>query len=232
LNYKGPARIAAGNPTTRKPYDEGYLVVDQNNALFHIKMVNGKPFIKKTPLPDDLEVAHISPTEKPDRRFYGFLFDKSRRVYFISTNNYKLVEVPVPYFNYKTDYLQVMVNLFYWNVSSTTNSGKTFYAINANSMQVVDSVSYNKEPNRGKDFSKYIFPAKLEFASAHSGFIQPKLKFSGFYFIYLNVLLLIVYLLYTRFRKKKTSAVIYFLIAITGVFGLITSILITLKKNT
>ena len=41
-----PACYASGNPTTRKDYDEGYLVLDANHKLFHLKCTKGRPYVQ------------------------------------------------------------------------------------------------------------------------------------------------------------------------------------------
>lgn len=47
-----PASYASGNPTTRKDYDEGYLVLDANHKLFHLKCTKGRPYVKLIQLPE------------------------------------------------------------------------------------------------------------------------------------------------------------------------------------
>ena len=39
-----PVKAYWGNPTVRKPYEEGYFCLDSKGALFHLKMVNGRAF--------------------------------------------------------------------------------------------------------------------------------------------------------------------------------------------
>ena len=50
LTAKGfmfPAHMIAGNPNVREPFDEGYFITDNEQKLFHIKMIQGKPNCKK-----------------------------------------------------------------------------------------------------------------------------------------------------------------------------------------
>ena len=35
--FKFPAKRVAGNPSTRKAYDEGYFIIDSNDKIFHLK---------------------------------------------------------------------------------------------------------------------------------------------------------------------------------------------------
>ena len=42
-----PAKLIAGIPMVKKSCDEGYLITDAAEQLFHLKMIEGKPFVKK-----------------------------------------------------------------------------------------------------------------------------------------------------------------------------------------
>ncbi|HWR99790.1 MAG TPA: DUF4857 domain-containing protein, partial [Prolixibacteraceae bacterium] len=74
--FEFPAKKIEGLPTTRKSCDEGYLVVDSSNQLFHLKMVKGKPFVKKISLPDGLKFKHILCVDFKDKKYYAYLFSE------------------------------------------------------------------------------------------------------------------------------------------------------------
>ena len=42
-----PVQLIWGNGTTRKDYDNGFLLTDSQNRLFQLKMVKGTPFVRK-----------------------------------------------------------------------------------------------------------------------------------------------------------------------------------------
>ena len=42
-----PATIVGGNPSTMKPYDEGYFIADGGGAVFHFRQVQGVPELKR-----------------------------------------------------------------------------------------------------------------------------------------------------------------------------------------
>ncbi len=226
LGYVGEPKAVAGNPSTRKPYDEGYLIIDQNNMLFHLKMTNGKPFVKKVKLPKGLEPAFLQTTEYSDRRFYGFLMDTENRLYFIESQTYKLVHVPIPAFSYLTNHLLVMGNLFNWNVSTTTETGKTVWAVGADNMQLKDSISYTRPSQNLEHIPKYVFPAVLEFTSTDHDFVKAELSFGGFYFLFLNVFLVLIYLFIIRIKKQKLSVPALLGVAVTGIYGFLAALVI------
>lgn len=48
--FESPVRYVAGNPTTRKEYDEGYLLIDAGYRVFHVKRLRDRPFVRNTGL--------------------------------------------------------------------------------------------------------------------------------------------------------------------------------------
>ncbi len=68
--FQFPAKSSNGLPTTRKSCDEGYLVVDAANQLFHIKMKKGEPFVKKVDLPDGFKVQTHQLCRFPEQEFF------------------------------------------------------------------------------------------------------------------------------------------------------------------
>lgn len=226
LGYVGDPKMIAGTPSTRKPYDEGYLFIDQNDALFHMKMANGKPFIKKTKLPKGVDPVYLETTEYPDRRFYGFLIDSKNRLYFIKNTTYELVHVPTPQFSYTTSQLQLMGNLINWNVSATSKTGKTVWAIDTNTMQFKDSIVHARPARALENIPKYIFPATLHFTNTNHNFVKADLKFGGFSFLFLNVFLLLVYVIILKLKKQKLSLPALIGVATTGIYGFIAGLII------
>lgn len=53
VGFSFPAKLVAGNPSPRKPYDEGYFVIDNNDRLYHLKLEKNKPYLHKIALPKE-----------------------------------------------------------------------------------------------------------------------------------------------------------------------------------
>ena len=85
--FRFPARQVSGNPNPRKSYDEGYFVLDATGRLFHLKMVNGKPYVRDTRVDEQVEVAAFSVIEPADKRFYGILFGARGEVYILEARD-------------------------------------------------------------------------------------------------------------------------------------------------
>ena len=66
--FRFPAQYVAGNPSTRKEYDEGYLILDAEGKLFHMKQTQGRPYVRAIPLPEGLNAKYLFITEFQDRK--------------------------------------------------------------------------------------------------------------------------------------------------------------------
>ncbi|MDG5800617.1 DUF4857 domain-containing protein [Marinilabiliaceae bacterium ANBcel2] len=221
LNRRGfvwPANIVAGNPTTRKSYDEGYLITDNNHNLYHFKMVNSRPYLQNIELCEDVIPVWLEVTEYRSRNYYGFVISQDGRLFVIHTGGYRVEEIPVPSFNPQTDNLLIMGNLFYWNIQVTTANKRTIYAVCSNSYDRVNSITFDA-PDSSDNVKKGLFPFEISFTSSNDAYVYPRVQFFGFYYLALSLLLALGYIVFT---KRANRAIDYFsliLIALTGFIG-------------
>lgn len=71
-DFHFPAIEIVGNPTVKKEYDEGYLLLDADRRLFHLKQVKGRPYVRAIPLPEGLTLEHLYLTEFRNKRRLPF----------------------------------------------------------------------------------------------------------------------------------------------------------------
>ncbi|MDR1437035.1 MAG: DUF4857 domain-containing protein [Candidatus Symbiothrix sp.] len=216
--YVFPAQWAAGDLNIRKPYDEGYFSTDARGELFHIKMVNGRPFVKNTHLDDSIKPAFFSMLEVPDKRFYGFLFDQKGYAYILEEagGKYKTLPLDMDPFDPDMDELMVIGNFLYWTVSVQTDTGKYFYALDAETLKKRRSIYLPATVNRWDVAAKRLFPVYLTFKDVHkhSDFIAPRLHFTACSALWVNALaaLLSVFLFPRRSKRKKIFDGLYTLL--------------------
>ena len=213
-----PAQWVAGIPTSQKSYDEGYFALDGEGRLFHVKMTNGKPFVKDTKVRD---ISCMLPMEIENRSLYGFLFDTHHTLYYLSTDGYRLVKV-LDDVDPDKDRVSIMANMFYWTVAKTTPDGEHTYALESRSMQRVDSL-FRPAPESAWDKTlPYLFPFTVTFQDSTNSYIYPRV--SGYYFpsLPLNIVLAVVTLIvYCKDRScgKYLAGIITLC---TGIAGFIT----------
>jgi len=221
--FSFPAKLVAGNPTTRKAFDEGYFVVDQKNNLFHIKMVRGKPFCENTNIPSGTSIVHIAVMENPRREFYSYVITADNKIYLQLYDKYRLQELPVKGYNYKTDGVLIMGDYFFRNVTLRRDNNVESFVADRN-YKLID---HYKEKWEGKyesaagSAAAYIFPFTLAFEDNDSSFMNIFLKFSDTRALLLILLSVFGSVMLTKYRKDKISYADLFLVLFTGIYGLI-----------
>lgn len=226
--FQFPAKLVAGTPTTRKPYDEGYFISDSNDHIFHLKMVNGKPFIKNTGFPSDVKPEFIITQEPSDRSFYAFVFGENKKLYIITTDQYKVEEIPTPEFDVNTDRLFIVANPFYWNISVISTKGKEVVALDADTKKMVDKVSFLHEKKKNI-IETSLLPFEISMTKSTSIFVSPTIKFGAYGSLLLNVLFVIAFFFICRTKSYRKNIFSYVWIFITGIYGFI-SCLIFIRK--
>jgi hypothetical protein len=225
-----PSKGIYGNPTTKKPFDEGYFVIDNANKVFHIKMVKGQPFCKNTGISSDLGIVLISTAEYELREFYGLLVTEKNEVYFISYNNYKLIKLTLDDYNHQEDVLQIKCDLFYRVLVINKENGLNSVVLDRD-YKVVDRYSEKwptKEIKTSGIIASYLFPFSVSIEKNTTPFINFYFSFSDWRCLILSVILLVVTFFY--FKKKnislKKAGVYYVLVLLTGLYGFIAVLVI------
>jgi hypothetical protein len=229
-NFSFPATKIAGNPTNKKPFDEGYFVLDSKNKLYHIKMIKGKPFCVNINMPQSLDIAYMKIFEMSLREFYGLLFTKQGDVFLISYDNYKLIKLPLDNYNIQKDNFSFLGDQFYRTLSLTSAKNVRTIVTDRNYKVIdryEDSWADNYDMSAGAVAST-IFPYTLRLSDASSSFSNFYFRFSGFQSLLLSFLLTIVTYFILRIRKisLKQGWFDLIIVLITGIFGFIAVLLV------
>ena len=156
-NFRFPAIEIAGNPTVKKEYDEGYLLLDADRRLFHLKQVKGRPYVRAIPLPEGLTLEHLYLTEFRNKKTLAFLTDINNALYVLKSRTYDVVKTGVPAFNPETDALTIIGNMFDWTVRVTSPSSDNYYALNADDYSLIKKLENNSNTHYmpGISFTSY-----------------------------------------------------------------------------
>lgn len=159
-----PARQISGNPTTKKDYDEGYLILDKTGKLFQLKMTVGTPYVKQIELPKFIEVKNVFITEFRDRKTLGFLVDSQNKFYILVNKTYELFNTNIKY-NPVEDGLVIFGNMLDWTVCITTDKGCDIYALDTGDYSIIKQMKYELES---------VEPFGLHFTSYKDKYIKPR----------------------------------------------------------
>ena len=227
LNNRGfdfPAKIIAGLPTTRKSCDEGYIIIDNSDQMFHIKMIEAEPYVAKVENPDDLKFKFIACVDFKDKKYYSYLISNNNEIYILTQDEYELIKFPVEGFIPEKEELRIYGNLFNYTIISRGKSSLKAIALDKEYNKVdeyTESWTKLSETSAGK-VAGYIFPGELRLSDSNSSFIDFYFdRTKGFNWLILNFLLMITHFFIIRKTGLKPikNLVDFAVIAVTGIFG-------------
>lgn len=165
--FRFPATKIAGNPTVKKEYDEGYLLLDTDHRLFHLKQMKGRPYVRAITLPEGLIPEHLYLTEFRNKKTLAFMTDVNNALYVLQSRTYDVVKTGIPAFNPETDALTIIGNMFDWTVRVTTPASDNYYALNADDYSLIKALE-NKS-------NVYSMPG-ISFTSYTDKYVMPRFK--------------------------------------------------------
>lgn len=135
-----PAVEVAGNPTVKKEYDEGYLLLDANRRLFHLKQLKSRPYVRAVELPEGLELKHLYLTEFRNKKTLAFMTDVNNGFYVLNSRSYEVVKVGVPAFNPEKEAITIIGNMFDWTIRINSVHSDNYYAVKADDYSLIKSL--------------------------------------------------------------------------------------------
>jgi len=223
--FKFPAKIIAGLPTTKKPFDEGYFIVDNSNTVFHMKKVKSEPSIVKTPIPQDLDIRKITIQETVTQKVYGFLVTNKDEIFMISYDNYKLL--PIELDDFVADKMDLAIGVDPLFMNFTYDDNYNFYsAVYDTNFQFIDKMKIAMTPKKEKITEKVkyaLFPFSITTSDSFSNLKQFKFNMHSSLSIVGIILSLIIGFMVKIKRQEdlKSSWFDFVIIAFTGVYGLL-----------
>lgn len=229
LRKKGfvfPAQVIAGNPTTRKEYDEGFFMTDSEGKLFHLKQTKGRPFVRAVKLPTGTEIAQIFVTEYRGRQFFAFLTDKAGQFYSLATGDYTLHPIAIPPVDLTRQGVMVVGNPFDWTLKvSDPDGAEHLYAVDAAAFSRLKELHYPApEPTGTERAEQYIFPFQLSFTSGLDTEVFPRVSGISGWALVLGFVLAAAYCLIRRKNPVRQLPQCLFVL-VCGLYGFLALLL-------
>ncbi|WP_321331243.1 DUF4857 domain-containing protein [uncultured Bacteroides sp.] len=178
LTKKGfhfPAVEIAGNPTTRKDYDEGYVLLDANRELFHLKQIKGRPYVRAVEVPYSVKLEHLFITEFRNHKTLALMTDMNHSLYVLTTP-YEVKKVGIPFFNPEKEAISIIGNMFDWTLRITSLEKENYFAVHANDFSLIKAMKTPAiEETFAQKVGRYIFPVQISFTSALDDFVKPRI---------------------------------------------------------
>lgn len=220
-----PAKQIAGNPTVRKPFDEGYFVVDASDAVFHIKMVRGRPFCVNTGIPAVPRVRQMFIMEMGLKEFYGMMIAEDNSVSLISYDSYRLIRLPLSRYDAGTCALFFGGDLFYRTIT-VQSDGWLETVVTEREYALVDTYRESwptrKESTAGA-WAAALFPFSFHLEDDDSAFVDFYGQCGGWTALWGLLLCVVILLVTLRLRRRHLRDHLFdmVLVAGTGIFGLL-----------
>ena len=226
--FKYPIKSASADITTRKPYDEGYLMADDNGEIYHVKMQAGRPFMVKINKPDSIIARHLFIMEESDARQLGIVSDENHNMYVIEKDGYKLIQLPVGKIDPEKSKLSIVKNMFNWVVKINDDNATRWIALDSDDYSLLGQYSLPYPTLAVETAASYIFPFELTFTSVSDCVAKPRLSGFSINAIYLIIILAVIMLL---LLKGRSSKILIPSAAATLIFGIFAFIPLILTKE-
>lgn len=135
------------NPSVRKSYDNGFLIVDKCHQLFQLKMKHGKPLCHAIALPIGIRANHVFVTEYQSRTSLGFVTDTNNNMYLIDNPSYTIHKIDIPGFDPTTQDIMIIGNPLIWTLRIQDNHATTYYGLSAPDYHLYKKKNYPTKNN-------------------------------------------------------------------------------------
>ena len=171
-----PVQLIWGNGTTRKDYDNGFLLTDSHNRLFQLKMVKGTPFVREIATDNTLGWKQVFTIEPANRQWIGLTVSNDNKLYVV-TKQGKTVLVGIDAYDPQEMQISIVGDLFHWTITEYTATDSRYYAVNA---QTFEQAAREIVPDPERPFSqrleRWILPVRLRFTSWRTQLIAPNIN--------------------------------------------------------
>lgn len=180
-----PVQLIWGNGTTRKDYDNGFLLTDSQNRLFQLKMVKGTPWVREINTSVDMSSSRnnditsfiqLFTLEPANRQLIGLVVDDAYQLYAVRSNG-ELAHIGIDAYNPQAMQITITGDLFHWTITEYTATDSRYYAVDANTFeQVASAIIPDPERPLSQRIERIILPVRLRFTSWRTQLIAPNIN--------------------------------------------------------
>ncbi len=175
-----PVQLIWGNGTTRKDYDNGFLLTDSEDLLFQLKMVRGLPYVRKISGQHSAisgqKWKQLFTLEPANRKLIGLAVSEDNRLYAVRSNG-QITEIRIPLYDPQEMQISIVGDLMHWTISLYTATDSRYYAVDANTFeQVASAIVPDPEEPLSRRLERYLLPIRLRFTSWQTQMVKPNIN--------------------------------------------------------
>ncbi len=173
-----PVQLIWGNGSTRKDYDNGFLLTDSQNRLFQLKMVKGTPWVRaiKTDGCTITGYKQLFTIEPANRQLVGLVVSDDNQLYAIRADG-TMTHISIDSYDPQTMQITIIGDMFHWTITEYTATDSRYYAVDARTFeQVARAIIPDPAPSIKERIMRYVLPVRLRFTSWDTQLIAPNFE--------------------------------------------------------
>ena len=186
-----PVQLIWGNSSTRKSYDNGFLLTDSNDRLFQLKMVKGTPWVREIMTTNTGSWKQLFTLEPDNRALIGLAVSQDNRLFAVRSDGHtapigqqtfpSLVPCTLSpcTLTYDPSEMQITItgDLFHWTITLYTATDTRYYAVDARTFEpVACAIIPDPEQPLSQRLERYLIPLRLRFSSWRTQLLAPYLN--------------------------------------------------------
>lgn len=177
--FRFPVLAFANNPTTRKGFDDGMLLVDDQGHWFRIRREFDQPVVQQLEI--DLQPRLIQLREQANREIRGMVVTTDYRIHLLIGESFRTVAVPLRHFDPATTRLSLRGNLLDLQFIAHHETWIEYVVLNRD----FEEIAYHSEPllarneRPGQTLKQFLFPVTLAFKVPYQNFIGATFSFGN-----------------------------------------------------
>ncbi len=169
-----PVQLIWGNGTTRKDYDNGFLLTDANSRLYQLKMVKGTPWVREIKAED--KWIQLFTVEPANRQLIGLIVNADNQLFVVRSDG-TIAHVGIDEYNPQTMQITIVGDLLHWTITEYTATDSRYYAVDAQAFeQVAKAIVPDPQRPLSQRIERWILPIRLRFTSWRSQLIFPNIN--------------------------------------------------------
>lgn len=191
----------ANNPTSRKTFDDGMLLVDAEGQWYRIRREHDEPVVQKLAI--DLDPIWLQVREQLNREIRAVVVDRDHSVWLLVGEGFKAIPIPLRRFDPQVTRLSLRGNLLDLQFSAVHGDSVEYLVLNRDFAEIAwhgeDLPPWYERP--GQALRRALFPVSLSFKVPYQNFIGAYFAF-GHPWAWLPGLFLafLLFVLRSRFR--------------------------------
>jgi hypothetical protein len=229
-----PATVVGGNPSTMKPYDEGYYVADATGTTFHLRLLHGRPDVQRVAdlaSPEDkskweaLKPRYFHVQEQDNREIRCIIIDKGDNAWLAVGKKFRLVRIPLQHYNPSRMALTLRGDPIDRLISVTGDDSVEAVVLNRDYGEVAryaEPLVPRALTPAGK-LAGAVFPFTLQLEDLSSGYLGLFPAWGGRMALVVNAILLIALLVWLGIRNQLRLARLPDMLAVAlgGLYGVL-----------